>query len=57
MTTQFKSQMMKSLKKTADAINDDYKRKRFNYGSHNKVRLNKALGSVGKYELQDTTWS
>jgi len=47
--------MKKSLKKTADAINDDYKRKRFNYGSHNKVRLNKALASVGKYELQDTT--
>jgi len=47
--------MKKSLKKTADAINDDYKQKRFNYGSHNKVRLNKALASVGKYELQDTT--
>jgi len=47
--------MKKSLKRTAEAINDEYKRKRFNYGSHNKVRLNKALASVGKYELQDTT--
>lgn len=55
MSTQFKSQMKKSLKRTADAINEDYKRKRFNYGSHNKVRLNKALASVCKYELQDTT--
>jgi len=55
MTTQFQSLMKKSLKRTADAINEDYKRKRFNYGSHNKVRLNKALASVGKYELQDTT--
>lgn len=55
MTSQFKSQMKKSLKKTADAINEEYKRKRFNYGSHNKVRLNKALASVGKFELQDTT--
>ena len=55
MSTQFKSQMKKSLKKTADAINEEYKRKRFNYESHNKVRLNKALGSEGKYELQDTT--
>jgi len=55
MTTQLKSQMKKSLKRTADAINDDYKRKRFNYGSHNKVRLNKALASVGKYEVQDST--
>jgi hypothetical protein len=56
MSTQFKSLIKKSLKKTADAINDDYKRKRFNYGSHNKVRLNKALGSVGKFELQDRTF-
>ena len=55
MSKQFKSQMKKSLKRTANAINDEYKRKRFNYGSHNKVRLNKALASVGKYELQDTT--
>ncbi|MCX8483141.1 MAG: hypothetical protein ORN50_06130, partial [Crocinitomicaceae bacterium] len=55
MTTQFKSQMKKSLKRTATAINEEYKRKRFNYGSHNKVRLNKALASLGKYELQDTT--
>ena len=55
MSTQFKSLMKKSLKRTADAINDDYKRKRFNYGSHNKIRLNKALGSVGKFELQDRT--
>ena len=55
MSKQFKSQMKKSLKRTADAINEEYKRKRFNYGSHNKVRLNKALASVGKYELQDTT--
>ena len=49
MSTQFKSLMKKSLIRTADAINEDYKRKRFNYGSHNKVRLNKALGSVGKF--------
>lgn len=55
MSKQFKSQMKKSLKRTANAINEEYKRKRFNYGSHNKVRLNKALASVGKYELQDTT--
>lgn len=55
MSKQFKSQMKKSLKRTATAINEEYKRKRFNYGSHNKVRLNKALASVGKYELQDTT--
>ena len=55
MSTQFKSLMKKSLKETAQAINDDYKRKRFNYGSHNKVRLNKALGSVGKFDLQDRT--
>ena len=55
MTTQFKSQMKKLLKRNADAINEEYKRKRFNYGSHNKVRLNKALASVGKFELQDTT--
>lgn len=55
MSKQFKSQMKKSLKRTAEAINDDFKRKRFNYGSHNKVRLNKALGSVGKFDLQDRT--
>ena len=55
MSTQFKSLMKKSLKRTADEINEDYKRKRFNYGSHNKVRLNKALGSVEKFELQDRT--
>jgi len=55
MSKQFKSQVKKSLKRTANAINEEYKRKRFNYGSHNKVRLNKALASVGKYELQDTT--
>ena len=55
MSTQFKSLMKKSLIRTADAINDDYKRKKFNYGTHNKVRLNKALGSVGKFELQDRT--
>jgi len=47
--------MKKSLKRTATAINEEYKRKRFNYGTHNKVRLNKALVSVGNYELQDTT--
>lgn len=55
MSTQFKSLMKKSLTRTAQAINEEYKRRRFNYGSHNKVRLKKALASVGKYELQDTT--
>lgn len=55
MTTQFKSKMKESLKRTVSAINEEYKRKRFNYGSHNKVRLNKALASVRKYELQEIT--
>ena len=55
MTIQFKTLMKKSLKRTVAAVKEEYKQKRFNYGSHNKVRLNKALGSVGKFELQDTT--
>lgn len=55
MTTHFKTLMKKSLKRTVAAVKEEYKKKRFNYGSHNKVRLNKALGSVGKFELQDTT--
>lgn len=55
MSTKFKSVMKSSSKRTETALKEEYKRKRFNYGSHNKVRLNKALASVRKYELQDTT--
>jgi len=55
MSTQFKSAMKSSSKRTETALKEEYKRKRFNYGSHNKVRLNKALASVGKYEVQDST--
>ena len=55
MKNQFKSAMNSSSKRTETALKEEFKRKRFNYGSHNKVRLNKALASVGKYEVQDST--
>jgi hypothetical protein len=55
MINQFKSAMKSSSKRTETALKEEYKRKRFNYGSHNKVRLNKALASVGKYEIQNST--
>lgn len=55
MSSQFKHLVKKSLKKSAEALNDEYKYKRFNYGTQNKVRLKKALASAGKYALQETT--
>jgi len=55
MKSDFRKHMEKLSERTAIALREEARKARFNYGTQNAVRLNKALASEGLYHLRDST--
>lgn len=53
--SRFRKQMEKKTAQTSLALKEEVKTSRFLVGSHNKVRLNKALALAGRLDLAETT--
>lgn len=55
MKSDFRKHLDTLSKQAAAALREEYRKARFNYGTQNAVRLNKALASEGLYHFQDRT--
>ena len=55
MKSDFRKHLNKVSERAATALSEEYRKVRFNYGTQNAVRLNKALATEGLYHLQDRT--
>lgn len=55
MKSDFRKHLDKLSERAATALREEHRKARFNYGTQNAVRLNKALASEGLYRLQDRT--
>lgn len=55
MNSKFRDMMKGNTAKVMAAVKQEFQAHRFDYGTHNGVRLQKALASEGLYELQGRT--
>jgi len=55
MKSEFRKHMEKLSGRTVIALKEEARKARFDYGTQNKVRLNKALASQGLHHLQNRT--
>jgi len=55
MNSKFRDMMKGNTAKVMAAVKQEFQAHRFDYGTHNEVRLRKALASEGLYDLQERT--